>query len=96
MAVYYFYKICSLDNEYIYIGSTKNFNKRMSDHKSNCYNEKSKKFNYKLYKTIRENGGINNFIFENIDSIESDDKNIVLKHEQELMNEYNSNLNTIR
>ncbi len=96
MAVYYFYKICSLDNKYIYIGSTTDFNKRMYNHKSDCFNECSKKFNYKLYKTIRENNGIENFIFEMIESITTDDKEIVLKHEQELMIKYNSNLNTYR
>ena len=96
MAVYYFYKICSLDNTFIYIGSTTNFNKRMNDHKSNCYNEKSKKYNYKLYKTIRENNGIENFIFEMIESMTTDDKEIVLKHEQQLIIKYNSNLNTYR
>ena len=92
MTVYYFYKICSLDNEFIYIGSTANFNKRVLEHKSNCYNEKSKKYNYKLYSTIRSNGGFDNFCFNIIKSIETDDKTNVLKHEQELMIKYNSNL----
>ena len=96
MTVYYFYKIWSLDNEYIYIGSTKNFNKRIVEHKSNCNCEKSKKYNYKLYSTIRNNAGVDNFIFDIIDSIETDDKQIVLKHEQELMIKYNSNLNTYK
>jgi hypothetical protein len=96
MAVYYFYKICSLDNEFIYIGSTTNFKKRMIEHKSNCYNKNLKLYNIKLYSTIRNNAGFDNFIFEIIDSIESDDKNIVLEHEQELMIKYNSNLNTYR
>ena len=96
MTVYYFYKICSLDNEFIYIGSTTNFNKRMSDHKSNCYNEKSKLYNIKLYATIRNNAGFDNFLFEIINSFETDDREIILKHEQELMIQYNSNLNTNR
>ena len=96
MAVYYFYKICSLDNEYIYIGSTIDFKKRMQKHKSNCNTPNSKKFNYKLYKTIREHNGFENFIFDIIESINTDDKLIVLKREQELMIKYNSNLNMIR
>ena len=96
MTLYYFYKICSLDNKYIYIGSTTNFKTRMSDHKCNCNNINSKKYNYKLYTTIRQNGGINNFIFEIIDSIDTDDRQTVLKHEQSLIVEYNSNLNTYK
>ena len=94
MAVYYFYKICSLNNEYIYIGSTTNFKKRIAEHKSNCYNKNLKLFNIKLYSTIRNNAGFDNFVFEIIESINTDDKEIVLKHEQELMIKYNSNLNT--
>ena len=96
MTLYYFYKICSLDNEYIYIGSTTNFKNRMITHKSNCYNKKSVKYNFKLYSTIRRNGGFNNFCFNIIKSIETDDKKNVLKQEQELMILYNSNLNTIK
>jgi hypothetical protein len=96
MAVYYFYKICSLDNKYIYIGSTTNFKKRIAEHKSNCNTPNSKKFNYKLYKTIREHNGFENFIFDIIESINTDDKLIVLKREQELMIKYNSNLNNNR
>lgn len=94
MTLYYFYKICSLDNEYIYIGSTTKFKKRVFEHKSDCYNKKSKKYNIKLYTTIRKNGGIENFRFDIIKSIETDDKKNVLKQEQELMILYNSNLNT--
>ncbi len=96
MTVYYFYKICSLDNEYIYIGSTKNFKKRVVDHKSNCYNKNLKLYNIKLYSTIRNNAGLNNFVFEIIESINTDDREIILKHEQDLMIKYNSNLNTNR
>ena len=96
MKVYYFYKICSLDNEYIYIGSTKNVRHRISQHKSDCNNNKSKKYNYKLYLHIRQNGGLDNFYFDIIESINTNDKEIVLKQEQYLMNKYNSNLNTNR
>ena len=41
----------------LYVGSTTDFTKRKNSHKSNIYNEKRKDYNYKLYKTIRENGG---------------------------------------
>jgi len=39
----------------IYVGSTTDYVKRKSAHKGNIYNEHCKEYNYKLYKTIREN-----------------------------------------
>ena len=41
----------------VYVGSTCNFNKRKCDHKRNINNEERKAYNFKIYKTIRENGG---------------------------------------
>ena len=56
------YKIVSkIDRNKIYIGSTWNFTRRKSEHKSDCYNKNSKKYNTTLYKYIRENGGWNEF-----------------------------------
>ena len=51
-----------------YIGHTKNLITRRTDHKSNCNNEKSKCYNYKLYKHIRENGGWVNWILVQIEA----------------------------
>ena len=50
-----------------YIGHTFNKLKRFDNHKYYCYCEKSRKYNYPLYKFIRNNGGISNFIFEIIE-----------------------------
>jgi len=44
-----------------YIGSTTNFKGRTNTHKSDCTNEKSKKYNLYVYKFIRENGGWENW-----------------------------------
>jgi hypothetical protein len=41
----------------LYVGSTCDFVDRKRRHKYSCFNEKDKKYNYKLYKNIRENGG---------------------------------------
>ena len=59
---YVIYKIKSLDPmvNYCYVGSTQNFTKRKSQHKSMC-NVINKKNDTKLYNTMRENGGWNNF-----------------------------------
>lgn len=40
--------------EETYVGSTCNFKKRLSKHKSDCYNTESKGYNSKIYKYIRE------------------------------------------
>ena len=57
------YKIQCLDGscDFVYFGSTTNFSTRKSQHKHACNNEKCKQYNIKLYETIRDNGGWNNF-----------------------------------
>tara|TARA_R110002074_G_scaffold317463_1_gene487919 strand:- start:248 stop:799 length:552 start_codon:yes stop_codon:yes gene_type:complete len=40
--------------EQTYVGSTYDLKNRLRQHKSDCYNTESKKYNYKLYKHIRE------------------------------------------
>jgi hypothetical protein len=56
------YEITCLDENIKehYIGHTKNFKERIQRHK--CISENSKKYNIKLYKFIRENGGWANWI----------------------------------
>lgn len=54
------YKLChcnDLENKNIYVGSTTNFRNRKNQHKVSYYNERSKKYNYKVYQFIRDNGG---------------------------------------
>ena len=58
---YVFYKICSDNCNDIYVGSTANFKSRKNHHKSSCYNETDKRYNYKIYQAIRANGGWDNF-----------------------------------
>ena len=55
---YYIYKICC-DNlpDFVYVGSTKAFRQRKTKHKSDYNNMKD----LKLYQTIRENGGWDNW-----------------------------------
>jgi hypothetical protein len=57
------YKItCNNENiKDVYVGTTTNFKKRKSSHKSNCNNEKRAGYNYNIYKFIRKNGGWDNF-----------------------------------
>ena len=59
---YCIYKICCDDVlDYVYVGSTKAFRERKSAHKSDCTNVNGKSYHYKIYTTIRENGGWDNW-----------------------------------
>ena len=60
---YTFYKFVCINNDInsCYVGSTANMKKRRTQHKSACNNENDKKYNNKIYQTIRENGGWGNW-----------------------------------
>jgi len=60
---YFFYKIVNVnsDVDLCYVGSTANWKQRENCHKSNCHNENGKKYNCKLYRTIRDYGGWDEF-----------------------------------
>jgi hypothetical protein len=89
------YKIVSkdLDSKFIYVGSTTNFTKRKNNHKSNCKNENNNTYTCKLYKTIRENNGWDNFQMIKIENYPCDDKNDCLSRERYWYERYNANLN---
>jgi len=94
---YYIYKICCDDcPEFIYVGSTKAFRQRKQEHKKSCNNENSKKYNLKLYTTIRANGGWNNWrmvIIEECDEISFTQARI---KEEENRVKLNANLNMLK
>ena len=80
---YTFYEIiCKTNNDLSYIGSTKDLRVRMNNHKHNCNNENAKKYNYKIYRTIRNNGGWDNFDMKIITT-----QNNITKREAEVMEE---------
>lgn len=87
------YKIvCDDLPEFIYIGSTANFRERKSTHKKKC-----KDHNSKLYQTIRENGGFENWKMIEVERFtECIDGNDARKREQHFMDEFKSNLNMIK
>jgi hypothetical protein len=60
---YTFYKFVCINDDVksCYVGSSANMKKRRTEHKSACNNETCKQYNYKIYKTIRENGGWSNW-----------------------------------
>ena len=60
---YTFYKIVNVngDCELCYVGSSCDMKQRRRSHKFNCNNPNSNRHNLKVYKTIREHGGWNEF-----------------------------------
>ena len=56
------YKIINNDcPELVYVGSTTNFTKRKQQHKAATVNSNSPKYNRKLYVSIRDNSGWDNW-----------------------------------
>ena len=86
---YTFYRITHpIYQEINYVGSCKNLTSRKQQHKESCFNEKSKTYNLKLYKFIREN----NILWTNLkfEILLQCDTNIHLKLEQMFINQYDS------
>ena len=89
------YKIEAIDNkDLIYIGSTSNFIKRRSDHKSRCNNPKDPAYNFKLYRMIREHGGWDAFKCEIIKAYPSQNKKELFIEEEKYRQNLNSTLNS--
>jgi len=81
---------CNELPDFIYIGSTTNFVKRKNTHK--CYSTTSE---CKLYQTIRENGGWDNWRITIIEEYPDCKNNIEQRiREQKWIDELNGNLNT--
>ena len=78
----------------IYIGSTFDFTKRKSAHKSCCNNEKDPHYHFKIYQTIRANGGWDNYNINVIDRKVVIDKLEARQHEQLLIENHTAILNT--
>jgi len=91
---YTFYKIHK-DGFENYVGSTVNLYKRKVSHKSNCNDEKSKKYNFPVYQYIRDNGGYDTFDYEILDTRFCSKVDAEI-YEGELMKIHNSTLNVLR
>jgi hypothetical protein len=73
----------------VYVGSTTDFIRRKGQHKQCCNSEKSKKYNRKVYQTIRTNGGWDNFTMVEIEKypcIDSNEARTRERHYYELLN----------
>eukprot|EP00966_Prymnesium_polylepis_P243187 5623855-Prymnesium_polylepis.1 len=86
------YKIVCKDEEldYVYVGHTTNWTKRKNSHKSKSLNS-----GIKLYQTIRENGGWDNFKMILIETFSCNNKREAEAREDMLMIELKANMNQI-
>jgi hypothetical protein len=79
----------------VYVGHTTNFVQRKHAHKQSCSNEKSLNYNCKLYKTIRLNGGWDNWLMEIVAFYKCYDHYEARMKEQEYFTLLNATLNSI-
>jgi len=91
---YIIYKITIAD--YTYIGSTRDWQQRQAAHKHHFFNAKSPKHNYKLYQTIRENGGWDAIEKSPIEEYDCDGPIQAHIREEHWRREYNAQMNTRR
>ena len=91
------YKITCIDsaNNDTYVGHTTNFVQRKHAHKQNCTNTRSANYNCKLYETIRNKGGWDNWKMEIINFFNCNTHYDARKKEQEYFLLLNANLNSI-
>jgi hypothetical protein len=89
------YKIISNDLTIkdLYVGSTTNFNIRKAHHKIVCNDPNNKLYNIPLYKTIRENGGWDNWDMILVENYPCNNKNELHARERHFIDELKSNLN---
>ena len=78
----------------LYVGGTLNFRNRKFNHKSDCNNGTSKKYNMKVYKMIRDNGGWDNFIMKEYAKFPCNDKVELNIEEERVRVMLGGNMNT--
>ena len=78
-----------------YVGRTRDVTTRWNQHRTSCVNCNSNAYNYKLYRTIRETGGLDGWTFIQLENIEHDPKDLTLAKEREAFwyNELSATLN---
>jgi glutamate synthase domain-containing protein 2 len=78
----------------IYVGHTTNFTNRKRDHKCSCNNQNGTSYNYKVYQTIRENGGWKNWSMIQIEECCLNNSNEAKSRERYWIETLKSNLNS--
>ena len=79
----------------VYIGHTTNFDQRYRLHKCSCNNENQKGYNYKIYQTIRANGGWDHWEMVGIENYPCDNVNEARDRERYWIELLSSSLNIV-
>jgi predicted GIY-YIG superfamily endonuclease len=85
------YKIWKDDD--FYVGSTTDFASRKRHHKHNCNNKNAKEYNFKIYQTIREKGGWEEWQITPLEEYECKSKTQARIREEEWLVKLNATLN---
>jgi len=80
----------------IYVGSTTDFTIRKYNHKSCSNNENGKLYNMKIYQTINDNGGWDNWTMIEIEKYPCKNKREAEEREEYWRRHFNAKLNTIK
>ena len=90
------YKICCKDLKVtdVYVGSTTNLIERRRLHKSACHSENGKKYNYPVYRFIREHGDWDNWEVIKVQDVVCNCSDDLLKIERECLERLGATLNT--
>ena len=93
-----FYKlVCNdLHVQDFYVGHTTHWSNRLHKHKTACHNPKVQQSNYKIYKSIRANGGWDNWSMVLIERRPYADKLEAELYERKLTEELQATLSTYR
>lgn len=78
-----------------YVGHTTNFIQRKNKHKYSCNTETHNTYNYKIYQTIRTNGGWDNWSMIEIEKYPCNDINEATARERHWYEQLNSKLNSL-
>jgi hypothetical protein len=88
------YCLESIDGLHQYVGSTNNLHSRKIHHKYRCHNINGDKYNFKVYQTIRDNGGLDNFCYRVLEQRGFATNREKLKRESYYIKLLNSDMNT--
>jgi len=92
---YYIYELRCKDADVkdFYVGSTTNLSQRLSCHKTCVNNDNNPHYQYKVYKTIRENGGWSNWEGKEVEKLENVTKIEARMREEEISKMLGATLN---
>ena len=91
------YKLINYDcPENEYVGSTTNFTRRKQNHKHHTTNIQSPKYNRRVYKIIRENGGWEAWHMIEIKKYPCENRREAEMQEDRIMHELKANMNMIK